>query len=196
MLDNLDWVKENQSIAFHLLPTAEGKWFEAAPYRLQFRQELREHKSLEEFYRDAAVSDELSEFFNMSKQVKQAKFMNPGAEKDLDAKFQAWIQRWQQFHPGAAAELDRRNDPNRVHAELAPALGRAAEGNLPEDIKHLQPALKEMYADYKAYRAAYAQAPRNQRAAVNGKYRDYGDRRWTGTPLEALWNDFGKYEDD
>lgn len=197
MIDNLDWVKENQSIAFHLLPTAEGKWFEAAPYRLQFRQELREHKSLEEFYRDAAHSDELSEFYNMAKAVKQAKFMNPANEKELDARFQSWIKQWEQFHPGAAAELDRRNDPNRVHAELAPAIARAAKGDkLPAELKYLQPALQEMHADYQMYREAYAKVNRNERASVNARYREYGDKRWIGTPLERLWNDMAKYEDD
>lgn len=196
MLDNLDWVKENQAIAFHLLPTAEGKWYEATPYRLQFRQELREHKSLEEFYRDASTADELSEFFNMTKTLKQAKFANPQAAKELDTRFQSWVKEWESLHPGAAAELDRRNDPNRAHVEIAPALGRAANGELPAELKYLQPALKEMYADYQTYRKVYAEAPRNQRASVNGKYRDYGDRRWTGTPLEALWSDLGKYEDD
>lgn len=197
MLDNLDWVKQNQSIAFHLLPTAEGKWFEATPYRLQFRQELREHKSLEEFYRDAAFSDELSEFYNMAKAVKQAKFMNPSASKELDSRFQSWIKQWEQYHPGAAGELDRRNDPNRVHTELAPALGRAASGDgLPNDLKYLQPALQEMYSDYQVYRDAYATAARNQRGVINSRYRDYGDKRWMGTPLEQLWNDMSKYEDD
>lgn len=197
MMDNLDWVKENQAIAFHLLPTAEGKWFEAAPYRLQLRQELREHKSLEEFYRDAAHADELSEFYNMAKEVKQAGFANPQHKKELDARFQTWIKQWEKYHPGAAAELDRRNDPNRVHAELAPAVGRAAKGeNLPEELKYLQPALQEMYADYQMYREAYASVGRNQRSGVNARYRDYGDKRWTGTPLERLWNDMAKYEDD
>lgn len=195
MLDNLDWVQNNRAIAFYLLPSAEGKYYEASPYRLQFRTELREHKELQDFYVDVATSDEISSFYETLKLAKKAKAMTPGAAQQIDKSLQLWINDWRRMHPGAAAEVDRRDDPSRVHVEVAPALGRAATGQLPRELKHLQPALQDMYNDYQTYRSAYADSSRNEKGALNKRYRDYGDRKWLGTPLESLWNEMSKYED-
>lgn len=195
MLDNLDWVKNNRSIAFYLLPTAEGKWYEAAPYRLQFRTELREHKSLEEFAREVALSDEISQFFEMSKKRNQAKLSFPESAEALDQAFYKWSDQWAKFHPSAQAELDRRNDPNVVHEEVAPALGRAATGDLPKELQYLKPQLQEMYNDYLTYREVYAAADRFSRGQINSRYRKFGDAKWAGTPLANLWDAMSKYED-
>lgn len=195
MLDNLNWVKDNRSIAFYLLPTAEGKWYEAAPYRLQFRTELREHKDLQQFAREVALSDEISQFFDMDKKKNQAKAVNPQYASELDQAFSKWADQWAKFHPAAQAELDRRNDPNVVHEEIAPALGRAANGELPAEIKYLQPKLKEMYNDYLTYREVYSAANTFSRGSINSNYRKYGDAKWAGTPLENLWKAMAKYED-
>lgn len=196
MLDNLDWVTNNRSIAFYLLPTAEGKWYEAAPYRLQFRTELREHKALEQFAREVSMSDEISQFFEMNKKKNQAKLIHPELGDQLDQAFYRWADQWAKFHPSAQAELDRRNDPNVVHEEIAPALGRAANGDLPPELKHLKPQLQEMYNDYLTYREVYSAANNFTRASVNSKYRKFGDAKWTGTPLASLWDAMSKYEDD
>jgi hypothetical protein len=196
MLDNLDWVKSNRSIAFYLLPTAEGKWYEAAPYRLQFRTELREHKNLDEFAREVALSDEISQFFEMNKKKNQAKMVNPQYGEQLDQAFYKWADQWAKFHPSAQAELDRRNDPHVVHEEVAPALGRAATGNLPAELKYLQPGLQEMYNDYLTYREVYSAGTTFNRGSINSKYRQYGDAKWAGTPLSSLWDAMSKYEDD
>lgn len=196
MMDNLDWVKNNRSIAFFLLPTGEGKWYEAAPYRLQFRTELREHKQLEEFAREVSLSDEISAFFETNKKKNQAKLIEPAMAQQIDAAFRKWADQWNKFHPGAAAELDRRNNPNVVHEEIAPALGRLAGGDLPAELKPIQPQLQAMYNDYVQYREIYANTPKMQRSGVNARYRDYGDARWNGTRLESLWNAMSKYEDD
>lgn len=196
MLDNLDWVKENQAVAYHLLPTMEGdKWYEAAPYRLQFRQELREHKSLEEFYRDVTMQDEISQFFKMTKQLSAAKMIDPGNSKAIQAAFDQWKSGWEQKHPGVAAELDRRQDPNYAHSQIAPALGRLAENPLPKELEPFKAQFQEMYGDYMTYRRLFAEAPRNEKAAINGKYRDYGKSRWGGSPLSQLWNAIDVYED-
>lgn len=196
MLDNLDWVKNNRSVAFYLLPTADGKWYEAAPYRLQFRTELREHKDLEQFAREVSMSDEISQFFEMNKRKNQAKLIEPAMAQQLDQAFYKWADQWEKFHPAAKAELDRRNDPNVVHEEIAPALGRAATGDLPSELKHLKPQLQEMYNDYLTYREAYSAANTFTRGSINSKYRKYGDAKWTGTPLSNLWDAMSKYEDD
>lgn len=196
MLDNLDWVTNNRSIAFYLLPTAEGKWYEASPYRLQFRTELREHKDLEQFAREVAVSDEISQFFEMSKRRNQAKMISPEMADQLDQAFYKWADQWAKYHPSAQAELDRRNDPNVVHEEIAPALGRAANGDLPAELKHLQPQLQEMYNDYLTYREVYSAATTFTRGSINSKYRQFGDAKWAGTPLANLWDAMSKYEDD
>lgn len=195
MLDNLDWVQNNRSIAFYLLPTAEGKWYEAAPYRLQFRTELREHKDLNEFAREVSLSDEISQFFEMNKKKNQAKVTNPQYGEQLDQAFYKWADQWAKFHPAAQAELDRRSDPHVVHEEVAPALGRAASGNLPAELKYLQPQLKEMYNDYLTYREVYSAANTFTRGSINSKYRKFGDAKWAGTPLSNLWNAMSKYED-
>ena len=196
MLDNLDWVTNNRSIAFYLLPTAEGKWYEAAPYRLQFRTELREHKDLDQFAREVSMSDEISQFFEMNKKKNQAKLIHPEMGEQLDQAFYKWADQWARFHPSAQAEMDRRNDPNVVHEEIAPALGRAATGDLPGELKHLQPQLQEMYNDYLTYREAYSAANSFTRGSINSKYRKYGDAKWSGTPLGNLWDAMSKYEDD
>ncbi len=196
MLDNLDWVKQNQAVAYHLLPTMEGdKWYEAAPYRLQFRQELREHKSLEEFYRDVTMQDELAQFYKMTKELSRAKMLNPAGEKAVQAAFDEWKSGWAQKHPGVAAELDRRQDPNYAHAEIAPALGRLAEQALPKDLEPFRGQFKEMYGDYMTYRRLFADAPRNEKASINARYREYGKSRWSVGPLASLWNALDVYED-
>ena len=196
MLDNLDWVENNRSIAFYLLPTAEGKWYEAAPYRLQFRTELREHKDLEQFAREVALSDEISQFFEMNKKKNQTKVANPQYGDQLDQAFYKWADQWAKFHPAAQAELDRRNDPNVVHTEIAPALGRAANGQLPAELNHLKPQLQEMYNDYLTYREVYSAANTFTRGSINSRYRQFGDAKWAGTPLSNLWDALSKYEDD
>lgn len=196
MLENLDWVKQNQAVAYLLLPTMEGdKWYEAAPYRLQFRQELREHKSLEEFYRDVTMQDELAQFYKMTKQLSTAKMLDPGNSKAIQAQFDQWKAGWEQKHPGIAAELDRRQDPNYAHAEVAPALGRLADQPLPKELEPFRGQFKEMYGDYMTYRRLFAEAPRNQKASVNAKYREYGKSRWSVGPLSQLWNSLDAYED-
>lgn len=196
MLENLDWVKQNQAVAYFLLPTMEGdKWYEAAPYRLQFRQELREHKSLEEFYRDVTMQDELAQFYKMTKQLSAAKMADPGNEKAIQQAFDQWKAGWEAKHPGVAAELDRRQDPNYAHAQIAPALGRLAENPLPKELEPFRPAFREMYSDYMTYRRLFAEAPRNQKATVNARYREYGKSRWGVTPLAQLWNALDVYED-
>jgi hypothetical protein len=196
MLDNLDWVKQNQAVAYFLLPTMEGdKWYEAAPYRLQFRQELREHKSLEEFYRDVTMQDELAQFYNMTKQLSRAKMVDPGNDKAIQAAFDQWKSGWEAKHPGVAAELDRRQDPNYAHSQIAPALGRLADQPLPKELEPFKGQFQEMYSDYMTYRRLFAEAPRNQKASVNAKYREYGKSRWGVGPLSQLWNALDVYED-
>lgn len=196
MLENLAWVKENQAVAYFLLPTMEGdKWYEAAPYRLQFRQELREHKSLEEFYRDVTMQDELAQFYKMTKQLSQAKMLDPGNSKTIQQAFDQWKAGWEQKHPGVAAELDRRQDPNYAHAQIAPALGRLAEQPLPKELEPFRAQFQEMYGDYMTYRRLFAEAPRNQKATVNARYREYGKSRWGVSPLSQLWNALDVYED-
>ncbi len=196
MLDNLDWVKENQAVAYLLLPTMAGdKWYEAAPYRLQFRQELREHKSLEEFYRDVTMQDEMAQFYGMTKQLSRAKMVDPGNAKAIQAAFDQWKAGWDQKHPGVAAELDRRQDPNYAHSQIAPALGRLADQPLPKELAPFQAQFKEMYSDYMTYRRLFAEAPRGDKAGINSKYRQYGDSRWGATPLENLWKSLDVYED-
>jgi hypothetical protein len=196
MLDNLDWVRENQAVAYHLLPTMEGdKWYEAAPYRLQFRQELREHKSLEEFYRDVTMQDELAQFYKMTQQLSRAKMLDAGNAKGVQAAFDQWKAGWEAKHPGVAAELDRRQDPNYAHSQIAPALGRLAEGQLPKELEPFKGSFQEMYSDYMTYRRLFAEAPRNQKASVNAKYREYGKSRWSVGPLSQLWNALDVYED-
>jgi len=196
MLDNLDWVKQNQAVAYFLLPTMEGdKWYEAAPYRLQFRQELREHKSLEEFYRDVTTQDELAQFYAMTKRLSAAKMVDPGNAKAIQAEFDRWKAGWGAKHPGVIAELDRRQDPNYAHSQIAPALGRLAEQPLPKELEPFQGQFKEMYSDYMTYRRMFAEAPRNQKASVNAKYREYGKSRWSVGPLSQLWNALDVYED-
>lgn len=196
MLDNLDWVKQNQAVAYLLLPTMEGdKWYEAAPYRLQFRQELREHKSLEEFYRDVTMQDELAQFYGMTKQLSAAKMIDPGNAKAIQAQFDQWKAGWEQKHPGVAAELDRRQDPNYAHSQIAPALGRLADQPLPKELEPFKGQFQEMYGDYMIYRRLFAEAPRNEKASVNAKYREYGKSRWSVGPLSQLWNALDAYED-
>lgn len=196
MLDNLEWVQKNQAVAYYLLPTMEGdKWYEAAPYRLQFRQELREHKSLEEFYRDVTMQDELAQFYGMTKQLSVAKMLDPANAKAIQSQFDQWKAGWEQKHPGVAAELDRRQDPNYAHAQIAPALGRLAQESLPAELAPFQAQFKEMYGDYMTYRKLFAEAPRNQKATVNARYREYGKARWEVTPLSQLWNALDVYED-
>lgn len=195
MIQNKDWVEENRAIAFNLLNTlGEKTWFDSNSYRLQLRLDLREHKDLASFYADVSLSDEIQAFYSQLKAFEQAKWMEPGRKEQLTTMFDQWKGKWEIAHPAAAAELDRRRDPNFVHSELAPALGRSVTQPLPKELEPVRPQLQQMYQDYRTYREAFTKAGTYDKASVNGRYRDSGDAKWSNTPLESLWKAIGVYE--
>lgn len=202
MLDNLDWVKANRSIAFYFVPPDKDgeKSFDNIAYRAQLNNDLREHKSLEEFYNDVTTTADIAEYFKVVDARSQAKFAQPDAANRIDAQFYKWEAEWKRTHPLAAADLEKRKTPAFVHTVLAPALNDVASGAsaIPGASSKLTPLVKEMYSDYEKYRLDYAKADKYSgitKAQVNKKWRELGDRKWKGSAVDRLWSDFSIYED-
>lgn len=212
LMENQDFVRGNPTLAVALMPksTADGDFSNEA-YKLQLKSDLRTHKSLEEFYTDLTLSDDLDEYYATRSRYFQAAREQPALSKSVYAKMDDWEDGWKRVHPLASAELNRRANPDFVHAEVAPGLERLATGvdPLPESLKKRLPKIKEMYADYAKYRKAYMAVDYYDnagRADVNKEFQRQGDIKWLGMstagldsaeraliedragPLSGLWN--------
>jgi len=200
LLQNLDFVKNNPTIALAMMPrdTATGD-FNNEAYKLQLKAELRKHKDLESFYRDVTLSDDVTEYRMTTQRYSEAAKASPAAAKSIYSKMEAWQDGWRRTHPLASAELDRRAEPNFVHAEMAPAIERLATGQakLPESLEPYRTAVAKMYQDWATYRNRYLAVDffnNGERASLNKAYRTAGKQQWLGTPLESLWKLMDVYE--
>lgn len=201
MLENLDFVKNNPTVALALMPRdTTGGDFNNEAYKLQLKSELRQHKDLADFYRDVTLSDDISEYrMTTQKYSEAAKATSTAAAKGIYAKMEQFQDGWRRAHPLASAELDRRAEPNFVHAEMAPALERLATGQaqLPQGLEAYRPQITAMYQDWAVYRDKYLKVDffnNGERASLNKMYRQRGNQQWLGTPLESLWKLVDVYE--
>ncbi|HYE39218.1 MAG TPA: hypothetical protein VEB23_04760, partial [Ramlibacter sp.] len=192
MFENMEFVRGNPTVALALMPknTADGDFSNEA-YKLQFKSDIRTHKSLEEFYSDVTLSGDIDEYYQTRQRYFEAATTNPALADSIYSKMDSWEDGWRRSHPLAAAELNRRADPDFVHSEIAPALGRLADGTdvLPENLRRLRPHIQEMWDDYQEYRSAYMKVDYYDnagRARLNKQYQRNGDLKWLGASQSGL----------
>lgn len=194
VLDNKEFVDANPLIALALLPeSVEAGAFSNEAYRLQFKADIRTNKGFEKFLTDLTIDSDLTEFFAVTKEYSTRAKQTPGLAKSVYNKRDQWENAWRRAHPLAAAELDRRSDPNFVHAEVVPALVNVIRGEdpIPEKFREFVPAMEEMIHDYQDYRRTFegvSYYDNSGRSRANTAYRNRGDQKWLGTPLERMWN--------
>jgi hypothetical protein len=192
LFENQEFARGNPTLAIALMPksTADGDFSNEA-YKLQLKSDIRTHKDIEEFYLDVTLSNDLDEYYSTRSRYFAAAKQQPSLEKSVYAKLGEWEDGWIRSHPLAAAELNRRSNPDFVHGEIAPGLGRLADGTdpLPENLASLRPQINEMWADYQEYREAYMKVSfydNAGRSKLNSQYQRQGDIKWLGTPLSGL----------
>lgn len=202
MLDNYDFVKSNPTVALALMPVdmKDGN-FNNEAYKIQLKADLRKHKGLEEFYTAVTLSDDLNAYYDAVEDFKNTRTENPSLSKALYSKQEDWEATWRRAHPLASAELDRRAEPNFVHAEIAPAIERIAVGeySLPAGLAGHREQVAEMYADYAEYRQKFMAVDTfavGERLKLNKAYRQGGDQKWLTTPLEPMWKLMRVYEEN
>jgi hypothetical protein len=200
LLENLDFVKANPTVALALMPrSTENGDFNNEAYKLQLKSELRKHKDLESFYTDVTLSDDIAEYVATTSAYSAEAKANPALAKGIYSRMEQFQDGWRRTHPLASAELDRRAEPNFVHAEMAPALERLATGQaqLPANLEGQRPQLAEMFEDWSTYRDRYLKVNffnNGERASLNKQYRQNGNKKWLGTPLESMWRLMDVYE--
>lgn len=192
LFENLEFVRGNPTVALALMPknTADGDFSNEA-YKLQLKSDIRTHKDLEEFYSDLTLSDDIDEFYQTRTRYFEMVSENPTLKKSIYARMDDWEDGWRRTHPLAAAELNRRANPDFVHGEIAPAVGRLADGTdpLPESLRKYLPQIKEMWQDYQNYRGAYAKVDYYDNAGrrnLNKQYQENGDLKWLGASMAGM----------
>jgi hypothetical protein len=192
LMKNQDFVKSNPTVALALMPksTADGDFSNEA-YKLQLKSDIRTHKSLEEFYTDLTLSNDIDEYYSTRTRYFEAVSDNPALKKSIYARMDDWEDGWRRVHPLASAELNRRANPDFVHGEIAPALGRIADGTdpMPSDLKKYRPQIKEMWQDYQDYRKAYMAVDYYDnagRSRLNKEYQQNGDLKWLGASMTGM----------
>lgn len=198
MLDNIELVRNNPTVALALIPrgTAGGD-FNNEAYKLQLKSGLRKHKDLEQFYTDVTLAADIDEYNRVRGGYFEA--ARAGDSKAVYNKMDKWEDGWRRTHPLASAELDRRAEPNFVHAEMAPALERIAtnQAALPKGMESYRPQVTEMYQDWAAYRDKYLKVSffdNAGRSQLNKAYRTSGNEKWSAGPLKHLWSLMNVYE--
>lgn len=194
LFENRDFVAGNPTIAVALMPksTADGDFSNEA-YKLQLKSDVRTHKDINEFYNDVTLSDDISEYYDTRSRYFAAAKSSPGIAKSVYSKMDSWEDGWRRSHPLASAELNRRSNPDFVHAEIAPGLQRLVDGTdaLPDSLKPLLPRVNEMWNDYTSYRRSFQAVDYYNnagRSKLNSGYQRQGDVKWLDTDLSGLWN--------
>lgn len=192
LFDNIDFVRANPTVALALMPkdTALGNFSNEA-YKLQLKSDVRKHKDLQDFYEDVLLSDDIDEFHQTRSRYFEAMNENPDLKKSISGKLSDWEGGWRRSHPLASAELNRRANPDYVHGEIAPSLGRMADGTdpLPASLKKYLPQIKEMWQDYQVYRQAFMAVDHYDnkgRSDLNKEYLENGDLKWLGASMSGM----------
>jgi hypothetical protein len=200
MMANADWVKDNRAVAYYLLPQFNEPNFSSAGMREQLNNTLREHKSASEFYLDLRQRVGEREWWDRYKQRNADLAANKKPDATVYREFSEWEAGWRRIHPATAAEMDRKQDPNIVHATVAPALGRVvASGKAPAGVD--LDLARQVWDHYNQYREKYTKTKTGDkglydRRGLNKKYREEGDQLFLGTPAEELWKALDVYEGD
>lgn len=205
MLDNRDFLKEYGEVAYKLLPDLGQEYYNQIGYRAQLRDELRRHKDLHEFYGDLVYAQASQDWF-IAFQKRQDALEGATSQAEKNRIYNEW-NRFEddlvRSNPLWDKMRTERNLPERVHADVAPAVRRLAEvQDLPEEIKPLQKDLQLMAKLYGDYRSAFdkvngrTSSAFSTRKAINEQYRNKGSQLFKSTPLADLWSIMDVYEDE
>lgn len=197
MVSNKDWLKDNQTVAYYLLPNYLEQQYTAQGMRDQLRNGVRVHRDGLDFYKEMRYQIATREYW-ANVNLKSASIAGGANSKQVNAAFKEWENNWKVLHPATSAEKDRREDPSWVKGTLAPSLQRMVESNTAPAGVDLDGARK-VWQLYSAYEDKYNKTPtgnkgQDQRYNLNEQYRATGDKLFLGTPAHDLWKAMDIYE--
>ncbi|MGH3671545.1 MAG: hypothetical protein ACRDSH_13060 [Pseudonocardiaceae bacterium] len=185
--DNPELHEQFATVLPYLLPAVGDGFFDSEANRMMYEMGLLERKDVGHFYDQVVNKNYIDEWWNMQNAHK-AGLMNDDQWYEFDAD-------WKQLYPQAAAEKDRRSDPQYVHNTLSIELKSFLEQDeMPPNLEPVRDQIQELYDDYAKYRSDFLTAAPKNRYFVNSDYREAGDSKWIGTPLNDLWKAFDVYE--
>ena len=197
MVKNKEWLKDNNTVAYYLLPNYLEAQYSAQGMRDQLRNGVRVHRDGEDFYKEMRYQIATRQYWAMVN--RKSDLIAGGADpKSVNAQFKQWESDWKIRHPATSAEKDRRDDPAWVKGTLAPSLGRmVTSGNAPAGVD--LDAARKVWEHYSAYETQYNKTPQgskgqDKRYNLNEQYREQGDRMFLGTPAHDLWKAMDIYE--
>jgi hypothetical protein len=198
MMENKQWLKDNQSVAYYLLPNYLEPQYSAQGMRDQLRNGLREHRDGADFYAEMRYQVAMREYWKAVD--KKNNLIGAGnTKRQVNAAFKEWETAFWTMHPATKEENDRRQDPGYVKGTLAPALGRMVEsGKAPAGVDLAQ--AKQVWDWYNAYQTQYNKTipgnkGKNARYNLNEQYREQGNTKFLGTAAHDLWKAMDIYED-
>lgn len=204
MLDNRDFLKTYGKAAYSLIPAQGSEYYNQIGYQTQLRTELRQHKSLEEFYKGLVISQANSDFYSRLTQRTDAldKTSDKTAQRGIYDEWNSYVADLKRANPVWAEQFNAQKDPDYISANIAPAVHRmAGDVNVPAEIKPLQPQLQQLAKLYDDYRTAQAKYPGTRyqdiqaRRQISKQYNNRGNGLFKSTPLEPLWKSMQVFED-
>lgn len=198
MMQNKKWIKDNQTVAYYLLPNYMEAQYSAQGMRDQLRNGLRVHRDGADFYAEMRYQIAMREYWK-AVDTKSALIGTGNSKREVNAAFKQWESAFWTMHPATKSEYDKRQDPGYVKGTLAPALGRLVEsGNAPAGVDLAQ--AKKMWDWYNAYQTQYNKTipgtkGKDARYALNEQYREQGNKMFLGTAAHDLWKAMDIYED-
>jgi hypothetical protein len=197
MIANKDWLKDNETVAYYMLPNYLEAQYTSQGMRDQLRNQVRVHRDGADFYAEMRYQIAMRQYWQMVNR-KSALIASGVPKRQVNADFKEWENAWQILHPATFEEKQKREDPQFVKGTLAPALGRMVQsGNAPKGVDVA--AAKKVWDWYNAYEAKYNKTPKgskgqDQRYKLNEYYREQGDAQFLGTPAHDLWKAMDIYE--
>lgn len=197
MIANKEWLKDNNTVAYYMLPNYLEQQYTAQGMRDQLRNGVRVHRDGADFYAEMRYQIAMRQYWQMVNK-KSALIASGVPKKAVNADFKEWENAWKVLHPATSEEKTKREDPQYVKGTLAPALERMVNaGNAPKGVDIA--AAKKVWDWYNAYESKYNKTPtgskgQDQRYKLNEQYREQGDRMFLGTPAHDLWKAMDIYE--
>lgn len=197
MLSNREYVKQYGDVAYALLPETAGPYYDQIGYRLQLKNELRQHKTGQEFY-DAMVYAMADRDFYSALDARDEAIRTGQDEKRAKKWFSAYTANLEAANPVWASERGVKASPEYIAKNVAPAVAKLAEDpKAPAEIKRFQRELKLLSGLYDEYHAARTKAANNRSKLVSLsiQYGKRGDELFKGGPISNLWSRMRVWED-
>ena len=204
MLDNKDFLHNYGQVGYALIPSLGNVYFNKIGYDTQLRTDLRQHKDLKEFYQDLVIAQANSQFYNrLNERSSALDNAQSQAEKDaINKGWNTWVDELKRANPVWAGQQNATHNKDYVSANVAPAVRRLSEDpNPPDNVKPLQPQLKQLADLYDQYRTAQAKYPGTKYADVSArksisiKYNTRAKAMFAGGPIDSVWKQMRTFED-